>query len=128
MSAAIDRLLARPDVVGLVPGDVDAFIAEGICVLFFTGDPSRHREIDDVAAILPELIRASGHLMKIGVIDPDRDRASAVRFAVTIRPTLVFLHNGRVLGAVARMRDWAFYQAEIATIFAPFASEVSCDG
>jgi hydrogenase-1 operon protein HyaE len=128
MSAAIERLLARPDSVELAPGDVEAFIAEGICVLFFTGNPSRHREIDDVAAILPELIRASGHQIKIGVIDPDRDRASAARFAVTIRPTLVFLHHGRVLGTVARMRDWAYYQAEIATMFAPLASEVSCDG
>jgi hydrogenase-1 operon protein HyaE len=124
MSAAIDRLLTRPDVVGLAPSDVDTFVAEGTRVLFFTGDPSRHPEIDDVAAILPELIRASGRRMKIGVIDPDIDRVSGARFAVTIRPTLVFLQNGQVLGAVPRMRDWAYYQAQMKTIFAPLSTEV----
>ncbi|MDD2876912.1 MAG: hydrogenase [Acidiphilium sp.] len=125
MSGAVARLLARPGVVALNPAMVDDFVATGTCVLLFTGDAARHKEIDDVATILPDLIVACGHAMRIGVIDPDADRASAIRFGVTIRPTLVFLHGGTVLGAVPRMKDWAVYLSEIATIFAPLAQGVS---
>ncbi|MGC9270722.1 hydrogenase [Acidiphilium sp.] len=125
MSGAVARLLARPGVVALSAAMVDDFVATGTCVLLFTGDAGRHPEIDDVATILPDLIRACGHAMRTGVIDPDADRASAARFGVTIRPTLVFLHDAAVLGAIPRMKDWAVYLNEIATIFAPLAQGVS---
>jgi hydrogenase-1 operon protein HyaE len=123
-SAVLRRLLARPDVVELEGEEVDAFTATGTSLLFFTGNSRRYPEIDDVATVLPELMTAFAGRFRVGVVDPDVDRTAAQRFGVSIRPTLVFVRDGVVLGSIARMRDWAVYLAEIAAIVAdPLATE-----
>ena len=125
-SAVFQRLLARHDVVQLEGDAVDAFAATGTRVLFFTGNSRRYPEIDDVAAVLPELMSAFAGRFRVGLVDPDVDRAAAQRFGISVRPTLVFLRDGAVLGSIARMRDWAVYLAEIAAIVAdPVATEGS---
>ncbi|WP_081857859.1 hypothetical protein [Thiomonas sp. FB-Cd] len=117
-SGVFQRLLARPDVEQLAGDAVDAFAATGTRVLFFTGNSRRYPEIDDVAAVLPELMTAFAGRFRVGVVDPDVDRTAAQRFGVNVRPTLVFLRDGAVLGSIGRMRDWAVYLAEIAAIVA----------
>ncbi|MDE8342210.1 MAG: hydrogenase [Acidocella sp.] len=118
LTLAVQRLLDRPGIVQLSNDTADALIAEGDSVLFFTGNAVRYPEIDDVAVILPELLAAFGNRFKVGVINPDTDRAAAKRFKVDIRPSLVFFREGKQLGILARVRDWAIYLDEISALYA----------
>lgn len=113
---ALERLLRRPGVRALRGADIDAFAGHGTQVLFFTGDARRHPEIDDVAVVLPELMRVFGERFGVGVVDPDADRDAMMRWDAGVRPTLVFVRDGVRLGAIARMRDWAVYLAEISAL------------
>jgi hypothetical protein len=38
-------------------------------------------------------------------------------------PALVLLHQGQVLGNIARMRDWGDYATRLATMLAPLTSQ-----
>jgi hydrogenase-1 operon protein HyaE len=115
-SPALQRLLAQPGVQALSGARIDEFASRGTQALFFTGDPGRHPEIDDVAVILPELMRAFDGRFGVGVVDPDADREALMRWDAGVRPTLVFVRDGVRLGAIARMRDWAYYLSEIAAM------------
>ncbi len=125
MTPAITRLLAKPGVEALTADTLDAFTAHGPTGIFFTGNATRYPEIDDLATILPELMAAFPQKFRLGVIDPDTARPLAVKYRITIRPTLVFLRNGVILGTLPRMRDWAVYLDEISKLLAPTAAEVS---
>ena len=115
-SPALQRLLGRDGVQALHGEQIDAFAARGTRVLFFTGDPRRHPEIDDVATVLPELMRAFDGRFGVGLVDPDTDREAMMRWDAGMRPTLVFVRDGVRLGAIPRMRDWAAYLAEVAAL------------
>ncbi|MDR3522273.1 MAG: hydrogenase [Acidocella sp.] len=118
LTKAVQRLLDRPGIAQLSHDTVDEFIAKGDSILFFTGNAVRYPEIDDVATILPELLAAFGNRFKVGVINPDTDRAAAKHFKVDIRPSLVFLRDGQQLGVLPRVRDWAIYLDEISALYA----------
>ncbi|MFW2177667.1 MULTISPECIES: hypothetical protein [unclassified Moraxella] len=75
-------------------------------VLFFTGDPVRHPEGLDVAVVLPELWREFPNQCRLGVVTTEAEMPLAERFGVTIRPTLVFLQGGSVVGQIKGMQDW----------------------
>ncbi|OYV38923.1 MAG: hypothetical protein B7Z80_08760 [Rhodospirillales bacterium 20-64-7] len=117
LTPALQRLFGRPDIVQISGENIEAFIAHGDCVLFFTGDAVRYPEIDDVAVILPELMVAFHKRFKVGAINPDTERAIAKRFQVGIRPSLVFLREGVTLGVLPRVRDWAVYLDEINALY-----------
>jgi len=51
------------------------------------------------------------------MIDPDVEKKLAVRFKITVRPTL-FLHDRVVVLSLPRMRGGAVYLDEIGKIFA----------
>ncbi|UNC13190.1 hydrogenase [Acidiphilium multivorum] len=108
-SAALARLAAAEGVRELGGDGLEAALAEGTTLVLFTGDPARHREIDDVAVIVPELAKAFAGRFCCAMVDPDRERAAAARFRVVVRPTLVLVHEGAMIGSVARMRSWAEY-------------------
>jgi hydrogenase-1 operon protein HyaE len=116
MTAALDRLLAKPGITALTPETVEAYIATGTVALFFTGNTTRYPEINDLATILPELMSEFPAQFRVGIIDPDAHRPLAARYKVTIRPSLVFTQNGAVLGSIPRLRDWSTYVTEIATL------------
>jgi hydrogenase-1 operon protein HyaE len=123
---ALRRLLTKPDVVALSGGEaVAAFVAHGTVALLFTGNAARYPEIDDLAVVLPEIMGEFPGRFHVGVIDPDADRPVAARYKVTIRPTLVFVRDGVILGALPRMRDWAVYLDEVSRLLAGAAEGVS---
>ncbi|MGE4483196.1 hydrogenase [Acidocella sp.] len=118
LSAPLRRLLGLPGVAALSGASLGPFVAHGVSALFFTGNSARYPEIDDLAVVLPELMKAFPGVFRLGVVDPDQERELAVRFKVTVRPTLVFLRDGTVLGSLPRMRDWAVYLDGIAALLA----------
>ena len=116
LSAPLRRLLQMPDISPLGQDDADRFIADGLTALFFTGNPARYPEIDDLAVVLPELLKEFQGQFRVGVIDPDVEKRLAVRFKIGVRPTLLFLRDGAVVLSLPRMRDWAVYLDEIGKI------------
>lgn len=115
---AVQRLLSLPNVTALSGGAVAAFIAEGTSALFFIGSAKRYPEVDDVAIVLPELMREYPGRFRVGVVDADTEPAVAQRFGIGIRPTLVFVRDGVEIGTIPRMRDWSVYLAEISALLA----------
>ena len=108
----VTRLIDRHGAVRLDEAGYDAFVeAPGEGVLFFTEDPARFREVNDLAVILPEIRRASSRKFRIGVLPPALANARASSWGVRRWPALVFVRGGEWLGNVDGLREWAEYVA-----------------
>jgi hydrogenase-1 operon protein HyaE len=86
--------------------------------LFFTENPQHFPESDDVAVILPELVRHFAGRFTAAVIDPGSERELHRRYNFTAWPSLVFVRRGAYLGAISRVRDWHEYVSAIEEILA----------
>lgn len=117
MSKAIDRLTNDLGYPLLDATSYDGFVSEkGERVVFLTGDPVKNLETDDVAAILPELVQAFQHRFKPAVVDRAIEQSLRERYDVWPTPSLLFLRDGALIGAVPKVRDWPDYLSEIKSI------------
>jgi len=108
----VTRLMEHHGATRLDEASYDAFVAApGEAVLFFTDDPARFREVNDLAVILPEIRRATPRPFRLGVLPPALANAKAATWAVRRWPALVFVRGGEWLGNVDGLRDWAEYVA-----------------
>ena len=87
-------------------------------VLFFTEEPKNFPESNDVAVILPELLKAFAGRLTAAVVDTSVERALHQRYAFTKWPALVFLRRGEYLGVITGMRDWSEFQREFDRVLA----------
>lgn len=94
-----------------------------LSVLFFAGDAARLAESNDVAVILPELVRMFDNLIVPLVVAREAERELQKRYRFNAFPTLVFLKEGAYLGAIPRVLDWQDYVREIAAIVTRETSE-----
>lgn len=95
-------------------GNIDEYIqSQDECVLFFTENPTRFPESDDVAMILPELVKEYGNRFSAAVIEQDSQRKLQARYDFREWPTLIFLRKGEYLGAISRVQDWNDYIMKI---------------
>lgn len=85
-------------------------------VLFLTGDPVKNLESNDVAVILPELVRAFQGRFRAAVVDRALEDELRKFFEVWATPSLIFLRDGAFLGAIPKVRDWDDYLHRIETI------------
>jgi hydrogenase-1 operon protein HyaE len=93
---------------------IDEFIqSQNECVLFFTENPMRFPESNDVCMILPELVQEYGGRFTAAVIAQDSQRKLQARYGFTEWPSLVFLRNGGYLGVISRVQDWNDYLTQI---------------
>lgn len=92
-------------------------------VLFFTENAKKFPETNDVAMILPELVKAFDGRFSAAVIALADQRKLQMRFGFREWPTLVFLRNGEYLGAISRVQDWNDYLAGVYRILASEPSE-----
>ncbi len=90
----------------------------GDTILFVTGDASRHVEVNDVAVILPEILKASNRALKAAVLDRDSERKIQTTYRFSKFPSLIFLRDGEYLGTIQKVLDWQDYIIEINTILA----------
>lgn len=109
----IDRLVTE---LGYPVVDLDNFdeIVAGAehVVLFFTEDPARFPESNDVAVVLPELAAAFSGLSPAVVARHD-EKTMQRQYGFTSWPALVFLRDGKYLGAITGIQDWQVYLQEI---------------
>ncbi|MEJ2454692.1 MAG: hydrogenase-1 expression HyaE [Candidatus Thiodiazotropha sp.] len=98
---------------------VDEASLEAFCashrhvLLFFTENPVQFPESNDVAVVLPLLMQHFGERFRVGVVSRDSERQLHARFPFDSWPALVLLRDGRYVGAISRMQDWAVYLAEM---------------
>ena len=89
----------------------------GLRVLFFAGDPDRYRETNDVAVVLPELVKAFAGQIHPGVVAASDELALQKRYGFTAWPALVFLRSDGYLGAITGIETWSEYLEEISKLF-----------
>ena len=102
--------------------NADAFLqSQENVVLLFTENPKHFPESNDVAVILPELVKQFSSRLTAAVVDEASERSLHRRFAFTAWPALVFLRRGEYLGVITGMQDWQVSRAPAFSI--PIQSE-----
>jgi hydrogenase-1 operon protein HyaE len=116
MHPLIDRLTTEMGWPHLDDMDaVRAFVdAPGAHCLFLPGDAKRNLETADVAVIAPELRAAFQHAFDAAVTGPGVQKALGEAAGSFKTPSLIFYRDGRLLGAIPKVRDWDDYVARIA--------------
>jgi len=118
MSSPLINLLTEQHHYPLLSADtLDEFLQHNECVvLFFTEEPTRYPESNDVAVILPELVAAFPDRFVPAVVDRSLEATLKDTYNITVWPTLVFLRQGRYLGKITKVRDWSEYMESIPEI------------
>lgn len=83
-------------------------------VVLLAGDPVRFPEGVDVAAVLPELMKAFPNRFAVAVVPRDSEDAVARRYGSQRWPTLLFFRDGQYVTAIAGMQDWDVYLSGVA--------------
>jgi hydrogenase-1 operon protein HyaE len=87
-------------------------------VLFFTENPQRFPESNDVAVILPQLIKQFGGRITAAVVDGEAEQKLQGRYGFTTWPALVLLRRGEYLGVITGMQDWPVFVREVEALLA----------
>lgn len=109
-SSALDRMIERANVPVLDAQGMTSEAAVGDWILLFAGDPTARPEVADLAVILPEIVKGRAGALSFAVIDREAEDALAAQLGVFVKPTLVFMREGAVMGVIPRIKDWAFYE------------------
>ncbi|SON53955.1 Hydrogenase-1 operon protein HyaE [Hartmannibacter diazotrophicus] len=116
-SPLIERLVSELNYPLVNAENLDTLLSQqGERVLFLTGDPVKNLETNDLAVILPELARTFAGRLNPAVVDRSIEQSLRERFDVWPVPSLIFFKDGEKRGAIAKVRDWADYLAEIEAI------------
>lgn len=83
-------------------------------VVLLAGDPVRFPEGVDVAAVLPELMKAFPGRFSLAVVPRDSEDAVARRYGSQRWPSLLFFRDGQYVTAIAGMQDWDVYLSGVA--------------
>lgn len=87
-------------------------------VVLLAGDPVRFPEGQDVAAVLPELMKNFPNRFQVAVVPRDSEDAVARRYGSQRWPTLLFFRDGQYVTAIAGMQDWDVYLHGVAAALA----------
>lgn len=72
--------------------------------------PAQRPEFFDLAVVLPEILRQfEPGMFCAAFAGPPASTAIAKRFGVLRHPALIFLREGRYVGAIEGLRDWQDY-------------------
>ena len=87
-------------------------------VVLLAGDAVRFPEGQDVAAVLPELMKSFPGRFTVAVVPRDNEDAVAKRYGSQRWPTLLFFRDGQYVTAIAGMQDWDVYLKAVAAALA----------
>lgn len=115
----IERLTSELDYLVLTPENHQAVVESNPnLVLFFHGNPKLYPESLDVAVILPELVKQFEGQFVPAVVSEEHDSFFKQRYSFTAWPSLVFVKNGLMIGAISKVQDWAVYIEQIQALLA----------
>lgn len=90
--------------------DIDEFlVSHDDVVLFFAENPMNYPESNDVAVVLPELMKVFEGRLTTAVISQTSERELFRRYNFKGWPSLVFVRRGEYLGVISRVQDWHVY-------------------
>jgi hydrogenase-1 operon protein HyaE len=109
----IDRLSSELNYPILDLSNIDEFLSQNEhSVLFFTEDPNRFAESNDVAVVLPELINVFRNLVP-AVIGRDDEKKMQSLYGFLSWPALVFMRGDQYLDCITGIQDWGDYLEQI---------------
>lgn len=122
-SPLIERLQREFSYPTVDASSLNTFLQQNACtVLFFTEEPSRFPESNDVAVVLPELVKAFQGKFTPAIVARSDEKKLQSLYGFQSWPALVFLRGQNYLGAITGIQDWGVYLDEINTILASTAS------
>lgn len=106
--------------------EAEAWLARpGTHALLVPGDAAKNLETADAAVIVPELARAFGTAFDCALAGDAIERAVRERFDTWPTPSLIFVREGRFLGAIPKVRDWDDYIQRTRLILAGRAADAA---
>jgi len=87
-------------------------------VVFFTENPQRFPESNDVAVVLPQLINQFDGRLSAAVVSGEAEQSIQSRYGFTTWPALVLLRRGEYLGVITGMQDWPVFVREVEALLA----------
>lgn len=122
-SPLVRALVQRHGLPSLDEESLDGFLREGgHALLLFAGDPKQRMESDDVAVVLPELLKAFAGRFRGAVVALTAEERLKPRFQVVMAPSLVVVRGTDTLDVIAKIRDWSEYVARLTAALAPDAA------
>lgn len=116
-STLIDHMLKKNSIPVLDENSVDDFLkSHSRVVLFFSENPQRYPESNDVAMALPELLK---HFQELrgAIIHPGFEHTLQKQYDFTVWPALAFFRQGEYLGAITGIQNWEDYIMTIPKLF-----------
>ncbi len=120
-SALVSALHEKHGLPHLGCDDVDAFLdASPVhALLMFAGEA--RLECDDVAVVMPELLKAFAGRLRGALIARAAEDALKARFHVVVTPSLVVARGRETLDVIAKIRDWSEYSERLSAALRPQA-------
>lgn len=113
----IERLTSELGYLSVTPDNHQSIVQNNPnLVLFFHGNPKLYPESLDVAVILPELVKQFDGQFVPAVVAEEHDSFFKQRYSFTAWPSLVFVKNGLMIGAISKVQDWVVYIEQIQTL------------
>ncbi len=121
-SILIEKMLERHGYPVVDTENLDDFLSRHEeVVLFFAENPKQFPESDDVAMILPELVKAFDGRFQPALVSRESEHALQQRYGFRTWPSLVFLRGEKFLGVISQVQNWDDYLRMIREILEPTA-------
>jgi len=112
--ALINSMIEKHNYPVLDENTLDDFLnSHNEVMLFFSENPQQFPESNDVAMILPELVKAFAGRLQAAVISPESEHKLQSRYGFGGWPALVFLRKGEYLGVITQVQNWDDYLRDI---------------
>jgi hydrogenase-1 operon protein HyaE len=124
----LDLLAARAGLPSVDERTIDAFLAEDEgrhALLFFSGAAAPRPEMSDVAAVLPEILRAFAGRLRGAIVAPEAEADLKGRFQVFVTPSLCVARCGDPVAVLPKILDWSDYLERIEAALQPQATVLS---
>jgi hydrogenase-1 operon protein HyaE len=126
----LDALFQRTSLPVVDETNIDAFLAPaaGECpnaLLFFSGAGAPRPESSDVAAVLPEILRAFSGRLRGAIVAPEAEAALKGRFQIFVLPSLCVTRAIEPVGVLPKILDWSDYVEKIEAALDPQAPVLS---
>ena len=116
-SALIANMLQKSQMPVVTASTCGEFIRNhSMAVLFFSEDPQRYPESNDVAMVLPEILKQFSGMAGALVDEGDEHRIQR-QFDFTVWPALAFFKQGYYLGSITGIQNWEDYLYRIERLF-----------
>ena len=122
----LDALIQRAGLPVVDETNIDAFLAPALgesahALLFFSGAAAPRPESSDVAAVLPEILRAFAGRLRGAVVAPEAEAKLKGRFQIFVLPSLCVIRAGDPVGVLPKILDWSVYLENIEAALDPKA-------